>query len=300
MIAALLLALAAATGSSSTGSSTTEAPPFHIVHPESLARQAGQVAAAAPAVLESLTRSLGAPPLPPTTLYLISPDSLELGGPDAGAMPDWAAGIALPSEDTVIIRVDRVGAWRQRQLIGVLAHETAHLLMYRAAGPGAASMPGWFREGVAANLARDGEWLDFFYLWVSSIPSSPRPLADLSAGFGSGASPVMVRAAYAGSYSFVRHQMQAHSPALAARVLAGLRQGLEFDAAWSAATGASLAAAESAWAASIRGRSRWAAILTSAGTLWAVVTLMVVVAWLVKKRRGARVMERWEQEDPFE
>lgn len=291
MITALLLALAPI---------TIEAPPYRIVHPASLAREARQAADAVPTVIAKLASALDAPPLPAESLYLVSRDSAGLAGEAAGLMPEWAAGIALPRAHTVIIRADRVGAWRQRELVGVLAHETAHMLMAEAAGPGVDQMPAWFAEGVAANLARDGEWLDFFYLWVSSVPSSSQPLEELSAGFSRGAAPASVRAGYAGAYSFVRYALDAHSPALPARVLAGLRRGLDFETAWRAAAGAALSADESAWSASIRGRTRWAAILTSTATLWLLITLMVLIAWLIKRRRGTRVMEAWTEEDPLE
>jgi hypothetical protein len=291
VILPLLLALAAV---------STEAPPYHVVHPASLSREAEQIAGSIPVVVEKLSRALNAPVLPPSTLYLVSRDSTELAGEAGDAMPEWAAGVAMPWSHTVIIRADRVGSWRQRELTGVLAHETAHMLMAAAAGAGADLMPPWFREGVASNLARDGEWLDFFYLWVSPIPSSGRPLDDLSAGFSAGASPVMTRAAYAGSYSFVRHALDVHSATLPGRVLEGLRAGLDFEAAWRAAAGMPLSEDESAWSASIRGRTRWAAILTSSATLWLIITLLVLLAWLIKKRRGSRVMEGWTEEDPFE
>jgi len=293
---ALLLLLAAP----APATAGIDAPPYRIIHPPELSREAGEVASAVPVVVQRLSAALQAPPPHPATLYLVTYGSASMAGGLEQAMPEWAAGIAMPSEHVVILRADRVGSWRQRQLIGVLAHETAHLLMHEAAGAGAGSMPAWFREGVAANLARDGEWLDFIYLWVSPIPSSSHPLADLSFGFTDAASPVLVRAAYAGSYSFLRRVMADHGAALPARVLAGLREGRTFDEAWSAAAGAPLAADEAAWSASIRGRGRWAALLTSSSALWVALTLLVVLAWLIKRRRGARVMDRWSREEPWE
>ncbi|HEY3174534.1 MAG TPA: hypothetical protein VGK94_02100 [Candidatus Polarisedimenticolia bacterium] len=277
------------------------APPCTIVHPASLSREAGLAAAALPSILDRLSRRLEAPPLPACRFYLVT--QAELSDEDvedaSSAMPDWAAGIALPDIGTVVIRADRVGSWRQRELTGVLAHEAAHLLMAAAAGEGADRMPGWFREGVAANLARDGEWLDFFYLWVSPIPSSERPLSELEGFFRAEDQPVLVKAAYSGAFSFLRFVMAKHSSALPAGVLRGLRRGLDFENAWSEAADGPLSRDEREWSEQVRGGTRWAAIITSSATLWLAITLMVLLAWLLKRRRSARVLERWSEEDPY-
>lgn len=164
-------------------------------------------------------------------------------------------------------------------------------------------MPGWFREGTAATLARDGELMDFVNLWISPLPSAGRPLALVEAWLRDGPTPARTRAAYAGAFSFMRFAIRRHGPRLPARVLAGLRGGAGFETAWSAAAGVTLAAEEEAWAASLRGKTRWAAILTSTAALWMTITGMFLFAWLLKRRRAARVLQRWEEveaDEPYE
>lgn len=277
-----------------------QTPPCVIIHEPGLSAEAARLSAAAPAIAERLSRQIGGAPPPDCRLYLVT--RLDQGDEDladAGSvMPEWAAGIALPDMGAIVIRADRVGSWRQRELTGVFAHELAHLLMHAAAGEGGDRMPAWFKEGVASNLARDGEWLDFFNLWVSPIPSSDHPLTEVGDGFSS-QYPVMLKAAYAGSYAFLRFEMDRHSAALPGRVMACLREGLDFNRAWLESAGVSLEQSEEAWGAEIRGKTRWAAILTSTATLWLAITMLVLLAWLLKKRRAARVLERWDQEDPF-
>ena len=277
-----------------------ESSPCVILHEQRLSTEAAKLATAAPEIVDRLSRQIGASPPADCRLYLITRfDQGDDDLADAGSvMPEWAAGIALPDMSAMVIRADRVGPWRQRELTGVFAHEMAHLLMHSAAGSGADRMPNWFKEGVAANFARDGEWLDFFNLWVSPIPSSDQPLDEVGLAFSS-QYPVMLKGAYAGSYAFMRFAMDRHSAALPARVMACLREGLDFQRAWLESAGVSLAASEDSWSAQIRGKTRWAAILTSTATLWLAITMMVLLAWLLKKRRAARMIERWEQEDPF-
>ena len=276
----------------------TEAPPFTILSEPGLSAEAERIATAMPGIISRLMSELGARSLPESTLYLISRDA-ESGIPQASGMPIWAAGLALPRERTVVIRADRLGSYRQRQLLGVVAHEIAHLMMFEAAGAGARLMPIWFREGVAANLARDGEWMDFMYLWISTIPTSAHPLSGLTDSFEARDSDLSPRTAYAGSFSFARFAMQRHTPALPSRILTSLREGLDFERAYQAAAGVALSVDEAAWSAELRGRTRWAAILTSSAALWLVISLLFVLAYLLKKHRAARTMDRWREEDPF-
>jgi hypothetical protein len=305
--AALLAALALATPLAALGE--ISAPPYKILFPPSLSGDAAQIAAATPATVERLTREMESPPLTPATLLLVTgqaSEDREEAPPDEPlpvmppSAPDWAAGLAMPEEHMVFIREDRVGRYAQRRLESVLAHETAHLIAYEAAGQGAALMPRWFSEGAASSLAREGEWMDFFYLWLSPVASSPRPLADLTACFEDADSPVLVRAAYAGSFSFVRFVTARHSPRLIAEVLAGLREGLDFSEAYARAAGTTLELDERAWASSMRGRNRWVGLLTSSLALWTAITLLFLTAWIAKRRRGRVVMDRWGDEDEFE
>jgi hypothetical protein len=282
------------------------APPYTLRFPPQLSREAGQIAAAVPAVVDRLTRELEAPPLPPSVLYIVEAAGSLPGSDLASAMPEWAAGIAMPEAHTVVIRPERVPSYTQRRLAGVLAHETAHLIAYEAAGRGAGLMPSWFREGVAGTLARDGEWMDFVVLWLSQVPASPAPLEQLDACFSAAGSSVQRKAAYAGSFSFLQFAGRRHGARFPARVLAGLRDGLDFEAAWARAAkaaggaGGRLDQDERAWSVSLRGRMRWIAVLTSTFTLWTAITLLVVLAYLWKRRRGRRLMERWTEDEPFD
>lgn len=285
------------------------APPYTIVHTRERAAQAVRLAESIPAMVRGLEAALGSPPLPPSTLCLIDGDAAALHAPEpcdlGSVMPEWAAGIAIPERRVVIVRVDRAGGYPHRQLLAVTAHETAHLVEAEAAGgPGSAGearLPPWFREGVAASVAHEGEWMDFLYLWTSPVAAADHPLAELARRFEGSSGGAPTRVAYAGAYSFVRHLTERHGKDFPARVLAGVREGLPFDAAFArAAGGDSLLDDERSWAASLRGPLRWMAWASSTWTLWAAITALVVLAWLLKRRRGRRVLERWEEEDRFD
>ncbi len=278
----------------------TATMPCVVIHPPSLSAEAGEITEAIPEILERQQGVLGGGPLPGCRIHLVARLEDMPGGLPTGSVPEWAAGIAWPSQGAIVIRPERVGRYTQRRLLSVLSHELAHLITHEAAGQGAARLPAWFREGVAANMAREGEWQDFFYLWVSRLATSDEPLSELSSYFDASGSPVLIRAAYAGSFSFVGFIIRKHSVDLPSRVLAGLREGLDFETAYARAAGTTLEADAAAWSSSIRGRNRWLALLTSSITLWMGITLLATLAYLWKKRRSRKILERWEAEDPFD
>lgn len=290
-----LLALGAAPQSP-----TLEAPPFTIHAPADLAAEAASLAAILPGTLDRIQRALQAPPLPASSLYLIAGNATDDGLPAelGDAMPEWAAGIAIVSTRTAVIRIDRIGPYGQRRLENVLTHELAHLVMAEAAGAGRDAMPRWFREGVAGHIAHDGEWLDFLHLWLSPAASSRHPLAIIEASFEQADSETARRAAYAGSFAFIGHVVQNHTEAALARTLRGLSEGLDFEQAWARATAASLRKEEADWSAGTRGLRRWTAVLTSSVTLWGVITALFLLAGAARRVRTRRLMKEWDRLEP--
>ncbi len=277
-----------------------EAPPFTIHAPADLSVEAASLAAILPGALDRIQRALEAPPLPASSLYLIAGSAADGGPAEVGdVMPDWAAGIALVSSRTAVIRTDRIGPYGQRRLENVLVHELTHLVMAEAAGPsGRDAMPRWFREGVAGHFARDGEWLDFLHLWLSPVASSRHPLAVIESSFDRADSSSARRAAYAAAFSFVGHVIETHGEGALARTLRGLSHGLDFEQAWALATGTSLRAEEADWSAGTRGVRRWTAILSSSVTLWGVITALFLLAGAARRMRTRRIMKEWDRLEP--
>jgi hypothetical protein len=107
--------------------------------------------------------------------------------------------------------------------------------------------------------------------------------------------------AYAGAYSFVRHLVSRHGADFPARVLAGVRSGLPFEEAFTrAAGGATLRDEERSWGDSLSGPLRWLAWASSTWTVWIVITVLVLLAWALRRVRTRRILQRWEEEDRFD
>jgi hypothetical protein len=56
---------------------------------------------------------------------------------------------------------------------------------------------------------------------------------------------------------------------------------------------------ERRWRRSVTMRYRWIPALTSGGSLWLLISLLFVIAFLRKRRRSRAVLARWEEEERF-
>jgi len=254
------------------------------------------VAAEAPRLAATTAAGLGLPVAGVGTIVILGP---EEGSEDlrdvADIVPKWAAGVTIPSTQTIAIRLDRIGAYGQRELLSVLMHEMAHLTIAEGLPDRGRSLPGWLGEGLASSAAREGEWRDLYIVWTSPLVSSSRPFFDLQAAHERGEASKSL--AYAGSLAAVGFLRSTYGEDWPARLLSGMRDGLGFEAAFRKASGVTYGEAEAAWARDLNLPWIWVVRAGSSYTLWLGATLLMLLAWAVKRMRDRRVLARWREEE---
>lgn len=275
---------------------TLDAPPFTIRAPAALSFHAERIASLAPGIAARVAADLRLPPPASGTIVVLAASAPEGSLREtARAMPAWAAGQAFPRSGTILLRLDRIGSYGQRDLGAVLAHELAHLTVSGALPGGGSELPRWLREGLAAAVSGEGEWRDQWHVWTSSLASSSRPFSELEAAFDRGGASRSM--AYAGSLAAVRFLRRAYGAEFPSRLIGALRQGREFHSAFRSATGVTLQVAAASWKKELGRPRRWIMWIGSALTLWTGATLLILLAYTVKRRRGRRTLERWREEE---
>lgn len=227
----------------------------------------------------------------PTIHVFLAPDSSRL----ARSAPSWVAGFAVPARDLIVLFPDRTPPYPDDNRPEVLAHEIAHVLMWRAAA--GRPTPRWFDEGVA--MVGGGWWglEDRGRVLLAVLRHGEVPLAELNALFGQGSAGAS--RAYALAGAFVRDLLARHGRDTAARILARVARGERFPEAFESVVGQSEAEAESSFWRRATFWDRWLPFLTSSITLWIGVTLLALWAMHRRRRRDAAMMERWEEEDAW-
>ena len=267
-------------------------PRLDFETPPRFAPTAAHLQATVPGQLGSLMRLTGlAEPGSPIRVVL-APE----GSPEAGLVPRWVVGYAMGDQGLIVLLPERVPSYPDSSLDDVLLHETAHVLVARAAG--GRPLPRWFQEGMAMIAGRSWGLDDRTRLTLALLVDRPVSLAALDGQFTRGQAEV--NRAYSVAGSFVRDMLDRYGPGVAPAVLAGVARGLSFENAFFAATGTSLASAEDSFWSRQTFWYRWVPVLTSSVTLWLLITLLALWAIRHRRRRDAAQRRIWEEEEARE
>ncbi len=282
-----------------------DAPPTPAAHVRvvattpALEARAQALAAKAPAIVARAARRLFLPPpaeieilvaaaVPPPDAH--QPDALEPPRP-------WVGGWADTSASRIVLYADRTPRYPHEGLEGLLAHEAAHLILAGSL-PAGRRVPRWYSEGLAMLAERDVSWRDALTLARTELLSAPIPLDALDRRWP--ATGGQAAAAYAQVLSMLSFAERNAPPASPRRLIEALRNGLDFDRAFTAAYGRSPAQTWHAWRRSLRWRYRILPIVVAAGLAPALIGMLALAASAVAFRRRARQyadLERREREE---
>lgn len=190
---------------------------------------------------------------------------------------DWAAGVAWPEKNLIVLRVDQT---MMLTLAETFEHELSHLLLYQAI-PG--EMPRWFVEGLAILQSERNMVQRFEAVAGASVTDALFPLEQLDRGFPNTISGRSL--AYAQSGMFVAWLHRTIGPAAFKEVLTAMAHGLPVEEAVRRVTGSTLATWDENWREGL-GRGAWLKGLTDSWMLWSVLALLVVVGVYLKRRRN--------------
>ncbi|MFI5181448.1 MAG: peptidase MA family metallohydrolase [Thermoanaerobaculia bacterium] len=220
---------------------------------------------------------------------LLAPESSPL----ARSVPSWVSGYTDGVSNTVVLLPERTPSYPDGGLEDVLAHEVAHVLIYRASA--GRRIPRWFNEGVAMLASRSWRLRDETQLALTLLSGDKVPLYGLDDLFEK--DRWQVERAYALSGALVQDLLDRYGSGLPAALLSRVAQGLSFDEALRRTTGATLSDVGDAFWARQGVLKRWIPILTSTAVLWLGITILAIVAALKRRRDREAELERQAAEE---
>ena len=229
-----------------------------------------------------------AEPGPPIRVVL-APESSPL----AREVPSWVSGYTDGVSNVVVLLPERTPSYPDGGLEEVLAHEVAHVLIYRASA--GRNVPRWFNEGVAMLAGRSYRLRDQTQLALGLLSGEKVPLWNLDDLFRG--DRWQVERAYALSGALVQDLLDRYGTGLPSALFSRVASGLPFDEALRRTTGATLVdVGESFWAR--QGvLKRWIPVLTSTAVLWFGITVLAVMAAVKRRRDRAAEAERQAAEE---
>jgi hypothetical protein len=220
-------------------------------------------------------------------------DSAAFAQRFTGRLPDWGVGVAFYDGRRIAIDIQRLPAVG-RGIEEVFLHEMVHALVRQAAP--AAWLPAWFSEGIA--MLYSGEWR-FTDTVALLLDGSVPPLWRLQGAFPENA--VWADQAYRTSLLAVEALRRDYGEAVVSRLIEAVGDA-EFETAFTAVTGDSLARFEDRFDAAAGFRLRWLVILTRWPSFFVLLAMLLVLGGAVRlwrRRRRLAQMERLEDDgDP--
>lgn len=219
-------------------------------------------------------------------------DEMQAAAPRGMQVPVWAAGLAFPGYNLILLRFTS-STGQPVDLDQLFAHEWSHLALAHALGK--ATVPRWFNEGFA--MYQSGEWSFERTRTLAAGVISNRifSLEALSDAFPRDVEDI--RLAYAQSIDFIGYLLEKKGRVRFARLIQLLADKLEFFSALEEAYDTSLADLEDDWRADLKLRFTWIPLVTGTASLWFIVSLVFILAYIKKRRRRRRELERLAAED---
>jgi len=277
-------------------------PPFRWDYKDEIAPVVTELIERSAALSDPVYAELGLAPVKGVVVHVARDHAAFLAMAPAGdAFPEWSEGITIPDRGEIFLTLldARSGPVDVER---VFAHEVSHVAVYVASG--GRPTPRWFVEGYA--ILQSGEFsmeqVETMARLVARGGVSLRLMDRAFHGHAPSAS-----AAYGAAADFVHfYRDECGRPALA-RVVAAVRDGADFYGAMGSACRPGAAAPETfealeqRWVKGLSDRYPWWAMLRDDGALWAGAGLVLVLGFiLVRRRRRAQLARMESQEQRFD
>lgn len=219
-------------------------------------------------------------------------DEMEALSP-GGRPPSWAVALAFPDAGVVLLEAR---TWRRDAGKTTLRHELAHIALGRVA----TGWPRWFQEGMAQELTMERRFSFAHYTTLAQAASSERifKFADLTQGFPESAADVEL--AYAQSAAFVAFLHDRHGAEGFGALLDAMTDDATFELAFAKAFHTSLRLEEAAFLIALPKSYPVWPLVTGGTSAWAVLSGLVVVGWVRRRREVAAFRARQEEVEALE
>jgi hypothetical protein len=207
-------------------------------------------------------------------------DEYEALTPDGSRPPSWAVALAWPELNIVLVEAHSL-VQGDGQI--TLRHELVHV----ALGQLGKGWPRWFQEGLAQELTGERKYRLAEYAILARAVRQDRIFRFDDLGKGFPPRPEDVEIAYAQSAAFVSFLRQRHEPAKLGQLIDEVGTGLPFETAFARVFHSSLQHEERLFTQELPSRYPIWPLVTGGSTLWAGLSLLLVVAY-ARRRRAVR------------
>lgn len=295
---AILAALAIASQAASAADEDwlqTLAPHVKVFYHKEDERTARYIAQASQDIYRELLEEVGGIGYREIKLYIAPTRELFRSlQPPGYIVPQWAAGVAYPEHELIVIRSPRTARGEKIDIRKTLIHEMAHMMLARALA-GYAPIPKWLNEGYAMNKAGEWDLDETIAMTRTALTDSFIPFDELAVSFPIERSEA--GAAYAQSFSFVSFILKQNGSSGFRAFIQKTAETGSLNYATKSSFGMTLRQLEERWRREVRLRYTWIPIVTSASGLWFLMTGLFLAGYIRKRKQAKRRLAEMELEE---
>jgi hypothetical protein len=209
-------------------------------------------------------------------------------------VPSWSAGVAYPGLNLIILKSPGAIKGGHIDLEKVLKHELTHIAVGRAF-EGREEVPRWLDEGLAMYESREWDFSRVSAITRAVLTDSLIPLSQITDRFPPGADRAEL--AYVQSFYLVSFLVSTYGKVSFHRFIREYGSGTGLEKVLEKVYSLRWDEFEERWKDYLKVRFSWIPLITSATTLWFLVTIVFIIAYVRKRKAKQRIFEQWEKED---
>jgi hypothetical protein len=211
-----------------------------------------------------------------------------------GEIPSWSAAVAYPSLNLIIIQSPRATKRKGIDLRKILKHEFTHIALGRAFSR-REKIPLWLNEGLAMYESREWDFSRVSTITRAVLTDSLIPLSEITLWFPFEADKAEL--AYSESFYLISFLISQYGKESFHRFLKEYSGGKGLKDVLREVYGIKWEEFEKKWRNYLKVRFSWFPIVTSTTTLWFLVAIVFILAYVKKKRATRLKFEQWEREE---
>jgi len=236
--------------------------------------------------------------LPGKTRIILAPSLEEFRNVQPGQekIPSWAAAVAYPEENLIIIRSP--GAVREGRLDypRVFVHEFTHIVLGRALQN--RETPAFLIEGIAMYESSEWHLSRMAVLTKAALTDRLIPLQKLTDRFPD--DPGEAELAYAESFMFISYLIGEFGRPSFQQFIKDYAAHGNLRLSLLKMTGRHIITLEDEWMSYMKLRVSWIPLITSATTLWFIASCVFIYGYFRKRKKAKAVLLRWDEEEKEE
>lgn len=241
------------------------------------------------------------PGLPPdisraAVTVVLAPSEAVFDSLLGGRVPEWGAGVAVPSARTMVLPTYASQRTRFADPVETLRHEWAHLALHEYVGT--RDVPRWFDEGYAEWASGGWGWEDAWRLRLAFALRRAPPLDSLAMDWPEDAPAA--RLAYLLAATAVQYLVEQSGERGLEALFRRWRTSGDFDAALRATYGGTAAQLEEDWRKFVKRRYGWPLVLSQSLLFWLGTGFLVLFLYWVRRRRDRHRLARLRASEPPE